>query len=199
MSTPHATLVPRHQGIVFALLALVMLATRSHHFGSALHLPDASLAVFFAAGVYLRPRLAFPLLMLEAALVDWYAITLGGVSDYCVTAAYVFLIPTYAVMWWGGRMYARQHRLAWRSLMPLVALLAITGSVAFLVSNGSFYLFSGRFPELGWSEYAQRVGVYYWPYLSKTLAWAGALALAHVLVALVAGTARTAGGSAGER
>lgn len=199
MSAPHSTLAPRHQGILFTLLALIMLATRSHHFGSALHLPDASLVVFFAAGLYLRPRLAFPILMLEAALVDWYAITLGGVSDYCVTPAYAFLIPTYGALWWGGRLYAREHRLAWRSLIPLGAILAIAASLAFLVSNGSFYLFSGRFPDLSWSEYAQRVGSYYWPYMSKTLAWAGVMALAHLLVALAARTPRAAGGRTGER
>lgn len=192
MSAPHATLDQRHQGIVFALLALTMLATRSHHFGTALHLPDASLAVFFAAGLYLRPRLAFPLLMLEAALVDWYAITLGGVSDYCVTPAYAFLIPTYGALWYGGRLYGREHRLAWRSVIPLTAILATSTTIAFLISNGSFYLFSGRFPDLSWHEYAQRAGSYYWPYLSKTLAWVGALALAHLLVTLAAGAARGA-------
>jgi hypothetical protein len=32
------------------LLAALMLATRSHHFASPLHLPDASWAVFFLAG-----------------------------------------------------------------------------------------------------------------------------------------------------
>jgi 4-amino-4-deoxy-L-arabinose transferase-like glycosyltransferase len=33
------------------ILALVMLATRFHHFGSTVNLPDASLAVFFLLGL----------------------------------------------------------------------------------------------------------------------------------------------------
>jgi hypothetical protein len=35
------------------LLAALIAATRSHHFASALHLPDASWAVFFLAGALL--------------------------------------------------------------------------------------------------------------------------------------------------
>jgi len=38
-----------------ALIALMAL-TRFHHFGDVLHLPDASLAVFFFAGFYRKKR-----------------------------------------------------------------------------------------------------------------------------------------------
>jgi hypothetical protein len=40
-------------------LAALRAATRFHHFGSAMYLPDASLAVFFLGGLYLRRALAF--------------------------------------------------------------------------------------------------------------------------------------------
>lgn len=43
----------KQQFVLLALFALLMAATRFHHFGSALFLPDASLAVFFLAGFYL--------------------------------------------------------------------------------------------------------------------------------------------------
>lgn len=35
--------------LLFAALVLVMLATRFKHFGDVLHLPDASMAIFFSA------------------------------------------------------------------------------------------------------------------------------------------------------
>jgi hypothetical protein len=38
------------------------------------------------------------------------AIMLGGVSDWCVTPAYGFLIPTYACLWYGGRGRATSNR-----------------------------------------------------------------------------------------
>ena len=52
-------------------LAVLMAATRSHHFATALHLPDASWAVFFLAGVYLWRVSMLPALMAEAALIDY--------------------------------------------------------------------------------------------------------------------------------
>ena len=82
------------------LIALMVL-TRFHHFGDVLHLPDASLAVFFFAGFY-RKKAFFGFLLVLAALIDYLAIE-NGTSSWCVTPAYVFLIPTYAVMWFAGR------------------------------------------------------------------------------------------------
>ena len=62
-----------------ALIALMVL-TRFEHFGSALHLPDASLAVFFFAGLYRKKALLLFLLAL-AALIDMAAIQ-NGTSSY---------------------------------------------------------------------------------------------------------------------
>ena len=52
---------------IFLLLALVMAATRLHHFSV---IPDASWGIFFLAGFWLRgsARWAFPLLIAEAVL-----------------------------------------------------------------------------------------------------------------------------------
>jgi hypothetical protein len=79
-----------------AALVLLMAATRYNHFGSSLALPDASYAVFFLAGLFLgrvRGGLAIlALLLVEAALVDYYAINFQGISSWCVTSAYGFLM-----------------------------------------------------------------------------------------------------------
>jgi len=167
------------------LLGLVMAATRFHHFGSAVNLPDASLAVFFLTGFYLRPKLFFAALLAEAGLIDYLAINVGGVSDYCVSPAYWFLIPTYACLWYGGRWVAERHELTWRSLVPLIGALFMATSAAFLISNGSFYLLSGRFPDLNWTQYAARVAKYYPPYTLDTFAYVLLAAGLHVLVAKI--------------
>ena len=44
---------------VLAILSFLMLATRTHHFSSFNHLPSASIAIFFLAGMYLRNIKAF--------------------------------------------------------------------------------------------------------------------------------------------
>lgn len=146
-------------------LAVLMLATRWHHFGDALHLPDASLAIFFIAGIFLSSALAFAALLLEAGVIDWVATSVGGVSDWCLSPAYWFLIPTYGALLGAGRWYARVHRRRWSTSIPLCGALFAATSIAFLISNGSFYALSGRFPDMSWTEYATRVAQYYPPYL----------------------------------
>lgn len=180
----------KHQALIGLILALLMLATRFHHFGSALSLPDASLAIFFIAGVYLRPAWVFGLFITEAGIIDYVA-TANGVDGWCMSPAYVFLIPTYACLWFAGRGYARRHCDTWRTLIPLTGALLLSTSIAFLISNASFYLLSGHFPEMRWTEYALRVAQYFPPYLGSAFLYAAEAALLHTLaVAMTAKAAR---------
>lgn len=174
-------LLSQRQMLIALVLIALMAATRMHHFGSSLHLPDASLAVFLLAGFLLASPLLFGALLVEAAVLDYVAITHLGVDDFCVTPAYWFLIPTYAVLWFGGRCVARvnQHNLRSLGLFSAVSLAAV--NVAFVISNGAFYLFSGRFPDLSLGEYTARVAQYYVPYVSGALIYLVPAALLYVL------------------
>lgn len=164
-----------------ALLMSLMAATRMHHFGSALHLPDASLAVFLLAGFLVASPLLFGALLLEAAALDYVAITHLGVSDYCVTPAYGFLIPTYAVLWFAGRYYARIHQNNLRSLAVFAAIAFAAVNVAFLISNGAFYAFSGRYPDLSIAQYAARIAQYYVPYVAAAVVYLVPAVMLYVL------------------
>ena len=79
---------PRAQIVIGIALATLMAVTRGHHFGTLEHLPSASWAVFFLAGLYLSSRWVFPALLAEAALLDVAAVTWGGVDNFCVSPAY---------------------------------------------------------------------------------------------------------------
>jgi len=150
------------------LIALMVL-TRFHHFGDVLHLPDASLAVFFFAGFYRTgagKNALFAFLLAMAGLIDYVAIA-NGTSDWCVSPAYVFLIPTYALMWLAGSYCS-----ASKSLAVAAGLVTLAASAAFTVSNGSFYLLSGRFGDLSVAEYAVRVARYYPSYVGSALVYA---------------------------
>lgn len=177
-------------GILLAL-ALVMAATRIHH--SFLHhfdaLPDASWGVFFLAGFWLRgsARWAFPLLMLEAVLVDYAVITNQGMdfwSHYCVSVAYWFLIPSYFSLWLGGSLLARYQRgLSLSTLGMAAAALLVSVSVCYVISNGSFFWLSASVPAAtrsfgGWLE---NLGDWYLPFLETTAVWVGLGAVMHVL------------------
>lgn len=174
---------------VAAALAVLMAATRLHHVGSAVSLPDATLAIFFLAGFYLRSALFVPLFLAEAALID-YAAMANGVSAWCVTPAYVFLVPTYASLWLAGRWYAGRHRQAWSTVVPLVAALSTATAVAFLISNGSFYLFSGYFADMSLAEYGARVAKYFPPYATNTFLYVSIAAGLHGLASAAATAAR---------
>lgn len=173
---------PKQLGI-FAGLVLLMAVTRGSHFGSAINLPDATLAIFLVAG-FMLPRYTltalatFIFLLLEAGGIDYYAITYNGASDYCVSPAYWFLIPTYAGMWFAGHWFASRQQNSWNALALFAGVSWLATTVAFLISNGSFYLFSGHFTEMNVAEYAARVAKYYPSYVSGALMY---LALAAVI------------------
>jgi hypothetical protein len=171
-----------------AILAGMMLATRFSHSGSATLLPDASVAVFFLAGFYLRRAVYLVPLMLLAGVIDYAATQHMGVSAYCLSPAYPFLIPTYAAMWFGGRWYAARHTFAPASLAPLAISLFVSGTIAFLISNYSFYLFSDRYTSWSWAEYNALSASYYLPYMGVAIFYVALAALAHVAV-----TSRTHG------
>jgi hypothetical protein len=179
---------PQRLGIGL-LLAAVMLLTRVNHFGI---LPDASWAVFFLGGYYLRPqsRWAFPLGMVLAVLVDWQVISASGQSfwaHYCVSVAYWFLVPSYLAMWLGGSVLAKLQRGAgWNALAWLVPVFVVATSACFVLSNGSFYWLSDVVANPTLAGWGKNLGDWYLPYLFTAGMYVSAAAVLHVVVALVA-------------
>src|SRR5882757_2471136 len=97
---------PRNELLTGCILLLVLVLTRSgitrSHFGTEFNLPDASWAVFWLTGAFTLQRVWPLLLMLACVAVDYFVIA-GGVSAYCFTPAYPFLIPAYLSLWAFGR------------------------------------------------------------------------------------------------
>lgn len=171
---------------IFGALAALMLVTRHNHFGSAVSLPDASLAVFFLAGfvfpsVSRLALLAFAFLLLEAGSIDYYATQIQGVSDWCITPAYWFLIPTYASLWLGGAWLAPRQQSSWRGLAVFAGVAWLASTAAFVISNASFFWFSGRVTGTSTFEYASGVAQYYLPYLAGSFGYLAVAALVYAL------------------
>lgn len=142
-------LIPQRHAVILLALALVMLATRALHFGPV---PDASWAVFFLAGLYLPGAGIFGLLFGLAVLIDYLATQQFGVSSYCISPAYPFLLPAYAALWAGGAWLRRTQRsLRARDAGWVAAALAVSVSFCFVLSNGSFYWLGGRHAAPSWS------------------------------------------------
>lgn len=182
---------------VFAALALVMAATRIHL--SLFHhdIWDASWAIFFLAGFWLRgsARWAFPLLMAEAVLVDYLVITNMGIdfwSHYCVSAGYWFLIPAYGALWTGGSWLAKRQRgVALSTLGMAVAVLLVSEAACYVISNGSFYWLSSHVPApKSFTAWFANLGDWYLPFLQTTAVYAGLGAVLHVLAVQMARVSR---------
>ena len=134
-------------------------------------LSATSLAVFFMAGLYFRQLRLFLGLCALAAASDYWAIEHRGVSSFCVTAAYGFLLPTYYVMWWAGQRTATLPALGWQSGLTLLTLLVVATSAAFFISSGSFYLLAPYFSDRSLMEFAERTAAYYPRYTGYTLGY----------------------------
>ncbi|MGH8575448.1 MAG: hypothetical protein ACREXX_23260 [Gammaproteobacteria bacterium] len=165
-------------------LATLMAATRSHHFVTLHHLPDASWAVFFLAGFYLRPLWVFPALLALAGASDYVAIAWFSVSDFCISPAYGFLIPAYGALWAAGRRYAARHRFALSTLMPLAGSVLVGAVACELLSSGGFYFFSGRFAETSLVELGVRLAKYFPPSLESLAFWMGIAIVVHMVFTL---------------
>ena len=173
------------RAFILSLLVLLMAGTRINHFAP---IPDASWAVLFIGGFYLRnwTRWAFPLLMGLAVVVDWTVISNQGMSfwqHYCVSAAYWMLIPAYFAMWAGGMLLRRYYRSA--SLKSLGMLAAtVIGSVALchLIAQGSFYWISASVAEPTFAGWAKNYSDWLLPYMQSAAMYIGAAALVQVVV-----------------
>ncbi|MCK9537876.1 hypothetical protein [Dokdonella sp.] len=189
MTTAQPELSPAARGGILALLAVVMLATRIHHFGA---LPDASWLVFFAGGFYLRHawRWALPLLLALAVLIDYAVISGQGLNfwnHYCVSPAYWFLAPAYGAMWLGGAWLARRYRgLGMRELGLLAGSVLVSASLCYLVSNGSFYWLSPAVATPNIGGWMKNLGDWYVPYLGTSLIYAAVGAALHAASVLAA-------------
>lgn len=177
--------------VVFAALTALMATTRFNHFGSAVALPDASIAVFFLGGLYLArsaraSMVAFIALILEAWLIDYYATSVMGISDWCMTTAYWFLIPTYGSLWLSGRWFALRHTLYGKGRIVLAAVAWAACSFAFVFSNATFYLFSEHFSNMSATEYASRVAQYYGSYVAVAMLYIACAVALHMAIDSIA-------------
>ena len=167
------------------LLIALVLVTRTNYSSAVIDTPDISLAAFFIAGLFIPSAFAFGLLFIAAALADQLSF-MAGVSDWCFTPAYVFLVPTYASLWYAGFLCRNTDFLKVAGALKVAVYFVLAVVAAYLISSYSFYYFSGRLTPTTALQYTQGLTKYFWsPYFS----WA---AVYTVLALGIAGVARLA-------
>ena len=180
------TLDTRSRAAIFLGLAALMAATRMNHFGA---IPDASWAVFFIAGFYLRGsvRWAFPALMAVAVAVDYAVISASGLSfwsHYCVSPGYWFLVPAHLSMWLGGSLLRRQYRAGSATTLALLAVLVFASAAAcHFFAQGGFYWLSDAVANPTVAGWARNYADWFLPYLSTAGLYVAAAAVLHVALA----------------
>lgn len=184
----------RFELAIVALLAAVMLITRTHSLSNLVHLPDTSLASFFVLGYLVRQPLAFAGLFLLAFAIDVVVIYVMGGSGFCFTPAYWMLVPAYGVMWFAGRFAAERLGARLSALPATIALLAGAAFVSNLLSSGGFYFLGGRYDDPTIAGFLPRIQRYFPGTLLATLLWSGVAAA--VYAALLAARPGPRGGTA---
>ncbi|MCW6029004.1 hypothetical protein EDF74_0125 [Stenotrophomonas rhizophila] len=164
------------RAFVLSVLVLLMAATRVNHFAA---IPDASWAVFFIGGFYLRAwtRWAFPVLMALAVLVDWIVIRRSGLDfwqHYCVSPGYWMLLPAYFAMWSGGMLLrGGYHSATWAALGKGALLLVAAVAVCHLFAQGGFYWTSDSVAAPTVDGWAKNYGDWFLPYLRTAAVYVG--------------------------
>jgi hypothetical protein len=183
--------VDRQQSLIFLALAALMAVTRTSHFLTAFHnFPDASLAIFFLGGFYLRRPVFFVLLAVEAVAIDYVAINFSGVSAYCVTIAYGFLAVSYLVVWAGGMFAHRRFEKTAGFALRLAALAFVSTALGYLIANGSFYWLSGRIASPNLADYLANMTLYFPPFVGVACGYIAAAAVVHGGVLFLASSGR---------
>lgn len=169
---------------VFAVLLLLMVGTRFSHAGSTWGLPDASWAVLFLGGFYLARewRWSLTTLFVAAVGVDCLAIRYYGISDYCVTLAYWFIVPAYSLLWLGGAWLRRKYRRVPLDLARLLASFVVSMTLCFLLTHSAFYWLGARVGKPSLAEWWSVFTEWYAYFLAVPALYVGAAALAHVVL-----------------
>lgn len=175
----------RSQIFIGGALIMLMMVTRGDYFLSLGQLPDASWAIFFLVGLYLRSAWSLLGFLVLSWSLDFIAYRWGGVSDFCLTPAYLFLLPAYGSLWLAGRWYVSQYQFKWITTIPLVLSIFVGLSLCELFSSGGFYFFSGRFDSTSLAEFAQRTLQFFPFYAESFLLYTGMAVIIHSVLVLV--------------
>ncbi|HTE43286.1 MAG TPA: hypothetical protein VK629_20865 [Steroidobacteraceae bacterium] len=171
--------------LVSLALLVVLIGTRSQfvveylHFAPEYRAPDATLAIFFLAGLWISSGRFAGVLLAAAALADQIAFA-NGVPDWCFTAAYACLIPAYLAMWAAGRYCSGANVMSANGLLKMASTLVVACFLEFVISSGSFFLFSGYFSAMPAAEYWSKTIGYYPQYLG----WAAVYIVAGLAIAM---------------
>ena len=130
------------KNILLALILLFLtLLTRASHELTSFSLPDASLAIFIAAGIFLKQRKWLIVFIASIVSLDWYIVNINNMTHINFETSYLGHIFTYILTWELSRKFLPDDKFLKAKLFFPTAFIAIVSS--YIISFSSHYFLSG--------------------------------------------------------
>ena len=130
------------KNILLALILLFLtLLTRASHELTSFSLPDASLAIFIAAGIFLKQRKWLIVFIASIVSLDWYIVNMNNMTHINFETSYLGHIFPYILTWELSRKFLSDDKFLKAKLFFPIALIAIVSS--YIISFSSHYFLSG--------------------------------------------------------
>lgn len=127
--------------LLAVMLFFLIMLTRASHELTSLNLPDASLAIFIAAGIFLKHRKFLFLFIALIVSVDAYIININNMTHINFETSYLGHIFTYILTWELGRKFLSDGKSLKAKLFFPIAFFTIASS--YTISFSSHYFLSG--------------------------------------------------------
>jgi len=168
------------QWIIATILIVFLVLTRFEYLP---YLQDATWAVFFVLGFYLRSYFVFVIFILAVFCIDFTQIAArGGHQDFFLAPSYLFIIPAYFCLWFAGRTFAKYYSENLKGLMTFL-LTAISGIILCqLISSGGYYWMSLNVIDLSFKDFVYRTFEYLPLALKINLQYLALFAILHLAI-----------------
>lgn len=169
----------QNQGIIAGLLLVLMAITRAEYLS---YLQDASWAIFFIVGFYIRSYAGLALFLLLAIVIDFAQIAMrGGHQDFFLAPSYLFIIPAYSALWFAGRFFANKYSENIKGLIVFFVSAVIGIIACHLISSGGYYWMSLKIIDLNFEEFTLRTLEYLPLALMINLMYLTVVAILHLI------------------
>ena len=169
------------KNILLALILLFLtLLTRASHELTSFSLPDASLAIFIAAGIFLKQRKWLVVFVASIVSLDWYIININNMTHINFEASYLGHVFTYILTWELSRKFLSDRKFLEAKLFFPIAFIAILSS--YIISFSSHYFLSGWISDPNFYDGLSYLGSYFNSFFIPNAVYVGILYVAFKII-----------------
>ena len=173
------TLLKQNILLAFILLFLTLL-TRASHELTSFSLPDASLAIFIAAGIFLKHRKWLIVFVASIVSLDWYIININNMTHINFETSYLGHVFTYIMTWELSRKFLSDGKfLEAKIFLPFAFIIII---LSYIISFSSHYFLSGWESNPNFYDGLSYLGSYFNSFFIPNAAYVGILFIAFKII-----------------